>query len=39
VGTLNSVNSFKYRGGQFKNYMWGPYLGSVAQSVYNSAAS
>ncbi len=37
VGTLNSVNSFKYRAGQFKSYMWGPYLGSVAQSLYNTA--
>jgi len=39
VGTLNSVNSFKYTGGKFRTYMWGPYLGSVAQSVYSSAAS
>jgi V8-like Glu-specific endopeptidase len=39
VGTLNSVNSFKYTGGRFKGYMWGPYLGSVAQVVYNDAAS
>ena len=39
VGTLNSVNSFKYRGGSMRNYMFGPYLGSVAQSLFTSAAS
>jgi hypothetical protein len=39
VGTLNSVNSFKYRGGNMRNYMFGPYLGSVAQTLYSSAAS
>ncbi len=39
VGTLNSVNSFKYTGGKFRTYMWGPYLGSVAQSLYGSAQS
>jgi V8-like Glu-specific endopeptidase len=37
VGTLNSLNSFKYRGGPLKSYMWGPYFGSVAQSLYNAA--
>ncbi len=37
VGTLNSVNSFKYTGGKFRSYMWGPYLGSTAQAVYNTA--
>jgi hypothetical protein len=35
VGTLNSVNSFTYRG--VKNIMWGPYFGSVIQSTYNTA--
>jgi V8-like Glu-specific endopeptidase len=39
LGTLNSVNSFKYRGGNLRSYMFGPYLGSVAQSLYNSASS
>jgi V8-like Glu-specific endopeptidase len=39
LGTLNSVNSFKYRGGNMRNYMFGPYLGSVAQTLYNSASS
>jgi len=34
---LNSVNSFKYRGGQFKSYMWGPYFGSVIESTFNTA--
>lgn len=37
VGTLNSVNSFKYSGGKFRGYMWGPYFGSVAQSSFNLA--
>lgn len=36
-GTLNSVNSFKYRGDN--TTMWGPYFGSVIQSTYNAAAS
>ena len=35
VGTLNSVNSFGYT--SLRNYMWGPYFGSVAQSAYNTA--
>jgi V8-like Glu-specific endopeptidase len=39
VGTLSSVNSFKYRGGNLRSYMFGPYLGSVAQSLYTSASS
>lgn len=39
LGTLNSVNSFKYRAGSLRNYMFGPYLGSVAQTLYSSAAS
>ena len=39
VGVLNSVNSFKYRGGSMRNYMFGPYLGDVAQSLYSSASS
>jgi V8-like Glu-specific endopeptidase len=37
TGTLNSVNSFGYRG--VRNIMWGPYFGSVAQSLYTSAQS
>ncbi|WP_125774058.1 trypsin-like serine peptidase [Antribacter gilvus] len=36
VGTLGSVNSFGYTG--LKNYMFGPYLGSVAQSLYTTAS-
>jgi hypothetical protein len=36
-GSLNSVTSFGYRG--VKNILWGPYFGSVIQSVYNAAAS
>lgn len=39
LGTLNSVNSFKYRGGNMRSYMFGPYLGSVAQSLYASAST
>ncbi|WP_036962859.1 trypsin-like serine peptidase [Promicromonospora kroppenstedtii] len=39
VGVLNSVNSFKYRGGSMRNYMFGPYLGDVAQTLYTSASS
>ena len=35
VGTLNSVNSFGYT--SLRDYMWGPYFGSVAQSAYNTA--
>ena len=40
VGTLNSLNSFKYStlgllGG---NKMFGPYFGSVVQNLYNSAS-
>lgn len=37
TGTLNSVNSFGYRG--IKDVMWGPYFGSVAQSLYSSTQS
>ncbi len=36
-GTLNSVNSFGYRGE--KDVMYGPYFGNVEQSVYNAASS
>ncbi|MFC8796828.1 trypsin-like serine peptidase [Promicromonospora sp. NPDC057138] len=39
LGTLNSVNSFKYNGGRLRTYMFGPYLGSVAQTLYSSASS
>ncbi|MFI6427401.1 trypsin-like serine peptidase [Promicromonospora sp. NPDC050880] len=39
VGVLNSVNSFKYRGGSMRNYMFGPYLGDVAQTLYGTASS
>lgn len=37
VGTLNSVNSFKYTGGPLSGNMFGPYFGSVIQGVYNQA--
>jgi V8-like Glu-specific endopeptidase len=35
LGTLNSVNSFGYRG--LKDVMWGPHFGSVAQQAYTTA--
>ena len=37
IGTLNSLNSFKYTGGPLSNRMFGPYFGSVVQGVYNVA--
>lgn len=37
TGTLNSVNSFGYRG--VKDVMWGPYFGAVAQDLYTSVAT
>ena len=37
AGTQVSVNSFGYRGE--KNAMYGPYFGSVIQSLYNTAQS
>jgi V8-like Glu-specific endopeptidase len=37
IGTLNSVNSFKYNGGPLSDRMFGPYFGSVIQGVYNEA--
>lgn len=35
LGTLNSVNSFKYNFAA--NWMFGPYFGAEAQAVYNAA--
>ena len=29
VGSLTSVNSFKYTAGKFTKYMWGPYFGAL----------
>lgn len=37
LGTLTSVNSYKYNADPTR--MYGPYLGSVAQQVYTTAAS
>jgi V8-like Glu-specific endopeptidase len=37
IGTQLSVNSFGYRGE--RNAMYGPYFGSVVQSVYSSAST
>lgn len=39
IGTLNSLNSFKYTGGPLSDRMFGPYFGSVVQGVYNEAQS
>ena len=36
-GTLNSVNSYGYRGGQLKDYMFGPKFGSKTEAVYDAA--
>lgn len=37
LGTLTSVNSFKYNLGPQSDRMFGPYLGSVVQAVYQQA--
>lgn len=37
IGTLNSVNSFKYTVPGFGNRMYGPYFGSAVQSLYTAA--
>ena len=37
IGTLNSLNSFKYTGGPMSDRMFGPYFGSVIQGVYSEA--
>ena len=37
VGTLNSLNSFKYNLPLLGNKMYGPYFGSVIQAAYNNA--
>jgi V8-like Glu-specific endopeptidase len=39
LGTTNSVNSYKYTGGPYKGYMFGPYFGSVEQAAYAAAAA
>jgi V8-like Glu-specific endopeptidase len=39
IGTTNSLNSYKYNGGPYKGYMFGPYFGSVEQAVYSSASA
>lgn len=38
LGTTNSVNSYQYRFGPYKDYMFGPYFGSVERSAYLAAA-
>lgn len=37
VGNLNSVNSFKYRGGKQKNHMFGPYFDNDTAATYTAA--
>jgi V8-like Glu-specific endopeptidase len=39
IGTLNSLNSFKYTSGRYNDKMYGPYFGSVVQNLYTSAQS
>lgn len=39
IGTLNSLNSFKYTSPFLSDKMYGPYFGSVIQALYNSAQS
>jgi hypothetical protein len=39
AGSLNSLNSFKYRGGKQKNLMFGPYFDGYTQATYNAAKS
>jgi len=37
IGTLNSVNSFKYRGGPLAKNMFGPYFDGYTQATYTAA--
>ena len=37
MGTLTSVNSFKYTAGPYSKYMWGPYFGDYAKKTYDAA--
>lgn len=39
IGTLNSLNSFKYTSPGVSDKMYGPYFGSVVQTLYTSAQS
>lgn len=39
VGTLNSLNSFKYNVPLFSGRMYGPYFGSVIEQLYSTAAA
>jgi V8-like Glu-specific endopeptidase len=36
-GTLNSVNSYKYNGGKYRNYMFGPKFSIETQRVFSAA--
>jgi hypothetical protein len=36
-GVLNSVNSYKYNGGRYKNYMFGPMFSRKTKAVYDAA--
>lgn len=39
IGTLNSLNSFKYNVPLFGGRMYGPYFGSVVEQLYTTAAA
>jgi Trypsin-like peptidase domain len=39
IGTLTSVNSFKYTAGPGSKYMFGPVFGPLTQSAFNAAAA
>jgi V8-like Glu-specific endopeptidase len=39
TGIATSVNSYGYTSGPYTDYMFGPYFGSVAQSLYEAAQS
>lgn len=36
-GTIDSVNSYKYSGGQYRNYMFGPKFNAETSKVYQAA--
>jgi len=37
VGTLTSVNSYKYLGGRYKSYMFGPYFDDYTEATFTAA--
>lgn len=38
LGTTNSVNSYRYEFGPYKDYLFGPYFGDVERATYVAAA-